>query len=329
VSLADGTSASSVTVVIVTFNAGNTLERCLEAVRAQSLSPARVIIVDNASKDGSIERAKALFPAFEYLQMGTNTGFAAANNHAIRRCDTEFVALLNPDAFPDRNWLEELVSAAQRTPEAASFGSCQFIEGRPGVLDGIADICHVSGLVWREGHGRPSDGREQTGREIFSPCAAAALYRRSAVETAGGFDETFFCYVEDVDLGFRLRLNGWQARYVPTARVRHVGSASSGSAHSDFAVYHGHRNLVWLYVKNMPGYLFWLFLPLHLCMNIVAVIVLAFRGQAAVALRSKRDAIAGLPAAWRKRRAIQAGRKIRSSTLLRMLDRRMLPTSMR
>lgn len=328
-SLTVAAPVAPVTVVIVTFNAGMTLEQCLDALRVQSASPARVIVVDNASTDGSIGRVKPLFPEFEYLELDSNTGFAAANNHAIQRCETEFVALLNPDAFPDPDWLDELLCAAQRSPEAASFGSCQFIAGRPGVLDGIADVCHVSGLVWREGHGRTIDGRDETGREIFSPCAAAALYRRAAIEAAGGFDEAFFCYVEDVDLGFRLRLNGWQARYVPSARVRHVGSASSGGAHSDFAVYHGHRNMVWLYVKNMPGCLFWLFLPLHLCMNVVAVIALALRGQTEVALRSKRDAMTGLSDAWRKRRAIQAERKASTREVLQMLDRRLMPLARR
>ncbi len=99
-------------------------------------------------------------------------------------------------------------------------------------------------------------------REVFSACAAAALYRRDVFEALGGLDEDFFCYMEDVDLGFRLRLAGWGCTYVPTAVVHHVGSATSGRR-SHFTTYHGHRNLVWVFFKNMPGALLWLYLPQH------------------------------------------------------------------
>ena len=144
--------------------------------------------------------------------------------------------------------------------------------------------------------------------EVFAPCAAAALYRRAAFEEIGGFDERFFCYFEDVDLGFRLRLRGYRCLYVPDAIVRHVSSALSGYR-SDFAVYHGERNAVWTFVKNMPGPLFWLYLPQHLALNVAALFYYPWRGQGRVVWRAKRDAILGLPAALRERRAVQQRRR--------------------
>lgn len=317
--------AGSVSVIVVNFNAQDTLPRCLEALRAQSLQAARVIVIDNASTDGSIESARELFPEFEYVCLPENTGFAAANNRAIERCDSEFVALLNPDAFPEPAWLEELVKAARQTPRAASFGSCQLMAGDTDVLDGIEDVCHISGLVWRGGHGRSRNNDDYSAREIFSPCAAAALYRRQAIQSVGAFDEDFFCYVEDVDLGFRLRLSGWQSWYVPAAVVRHVGSATTGGVHSSFSVYHGHRNLVWMFVKNMPGYLFWLFLPLHLAMNLVSVVWFIFRGQAGTILSAKRDAILGLRRAWQKRAVVQNRRILPATALWAMLNKTLIP----
>ena len=158
-------------------------------------------------------------------------------------------------------------------------------------------------------------------KEIFSPCAAAALYRRNALVAVGAFDEDHFCYLEDVDLGFRLRLAGFRAIYVPGAVVHHVGSATSGGQHSDFALYHGHRNLVWTYVKNMPGALFWMCLPLHLFLNLVAVLVFAIRGRGKVLLRAKRDAIKGVPKMWAKRRAVQRSRRVPLSSLWGVLDK--------
>ena len=311
---------ADVSVVIVNWNGGAMLRRCLEHLSVQTLRPAVVWVVDNASSDGSAE-CVAEFPNCRLLAPGANLGFAAGNNLAFRECTTEFVASLNPDAFAESDWLAALLAAAEANPDCASFGSRQLVAERPEYLDGTGDAYHVSGLVWRERHGKLQQPEDLEASEIFSPCAAAALYRRSALEAAGGFDESHFCYLEDVDLGFRLRLAGSRALYVPDAVVCHVGSATSGGQHSDFALYHGHRNLVWTYVKNMPGVLFWLFLPAHILLNLVTILVFAARGRGGVLLRAKRDALKGLPAMWVKRRAIQKRRRVSVGGIWRVLDK--------
>jgi len=139
------------------------------------------------------------------------------------------------------------------------------------------------------------------------------------LQEVGGFDEDFFCYLEDVDLGFRLRLAEHRCLYVPSSVARHVGSGTTGGQHSDFALYHGHRNLVWTYLKNMPGALFWIFLPLHLVMNLVALVVFGWRGQGKVMFRAKRDAVLGLPRMWAKRRQLQLSRQISWHAMLRVM----------
>jgi GT2 family glycosyltransferase len=229
--------------------------------------------------------------------------------------------LLNPDAFPEPRWLEELLAAVHSNPGFDVFGSKLVVAADPGVLDGAGDVYHVSGLVWRMGHGAPVASFAAQMREVFSPCAAAAMYRRSALLEVGGFDEDYFCYVEDVDLGFRLRLAGYRCLYVPSSVAHHVGSGTTGGQHSDFAVYHGHRNLVWTYVKDMPGMLFWAFLPLHLAMNLVALVVFTLRGQGGVMFRAKRDALMGIPRMWRKRRQIQSKRVVSWRAILRVLEK--------
>lgn len=314
-----------VTIVIINWNSAGLLEECLNTLLAQSLAPTRIIIVDNGSTDGSAQCAQNV-PGVTVSFAGGNLGFARANNEAFKVCDTEFVALLNPDAFPDRRWLEGLVVAARSRPDVAAFGSRQMIYGAPDTLDGIGDVYHFSGLIWRDGHGRAYGDSDAVAGEIFSPCAGAALYRRDALREVGGFDEDYFCYVEDVDLGFRLRLAGYKAMYVPDSIVHHVGSASTGGKHSDFAVYHGHRNLVWAFVKNMPGVLFWALLPVHILLNIVTVLHFLMRGQGKVVLRAKWDAVTGIPRAWRKRHRIQAMRRASVMDIWRALDKRIVPS---
>lgn len=296
------------------------LRRCLTFLSAQTRQPEVVWVVDNASSDGSAD-CVAEFTNCRLLAPGANLGFAAGNNLAFRQCTTDFVALLNPDAFAEPDWLDALLAAAEENPNCASFGSRQLIAERPEYLDGIGDAYHVSGLVWRARHGLLQQPKDLQVREIFAPCAAAALYRCSALAVVGEFDEDHFCYLEDVDLGFRLRLAGYRALYVPDAVVHHVGSATSGGQHSDFALYHGHRNLVWTYVKNMPGALFWLSLPLHLLLNLVVLLVFSARGRGGVIFRAKRDALKGLPKMWAKRRLIQQSRRTSLLSLWNVLDK--------
>ncbi|MGH8498631.1 MAG: glycosyltransferase family 2 protein [Methylococcales bacterium] len=313
-------------VIIVNWNAGKLLERCLASVCAQTLPPLEVIVVDNASSDGSAKNIGEQFPSVYIIQASENMGFSAANNLAVRIVSNQstWLVLLNPDAFPEPNWLESLLNAARRNPEYAVFGSRLMDANKPSILDGAGDAYHPSGLVWRSGHGKLFNSRLCEMKEIFSACAAAAMIRKDAFLKAGGFDEDFFCYVEDVDLGFRLRLLGYRCLYVPESVVYHVGSAVTGRR-SDFSVYHGHRNLVWTFVKNMPGVLFWILLPLHLALNLFSVIYFAARGKGRLILRAKWDSIRGMSAMWRKRRRIQSTRVASIREILRLMDKRIIP----
>lgn len=313
----------SVTLIVVNWNSGELLAKCLGTVAQLTVQP-DVLVIDNNSSDGSAEFADGL-KNVTLVRMEENLGFAAANNYAIEKADTEFVALLNPDAFPEPNWLKSLLDAARNHPEFDAFGSRQLKSECPEYLDGVGDIYHISGLMWRDRHGVRLSSGDLESREIFSPCAAGALYRRHVIQEIGGFDEDFFCYVEDVDLGFRLRLSGRRALYVPDAIVHHVGSATSGGHKSHFTIYHGHRNMVWVFMKNMPSPLFWLLLPLHLGVNLMAIAWYSCSGHRRIILKAKWDAIKGVTGAWRKRRGIQQRRIAPISDLWRVLDKRLSP----
>jgi GT2 family glycosyltransferase len=310
-----------VTVIICNWNGGDYVTRCLTALGRQTYRDFRVVVVDNASTDGSPEHIERNFPAVQLVRAGGNLGFARANNIGFERAaGSEWVALLNPDAFAEPAWLEKLVAASLHRPDCASIGSRLLRADDEAILDGIGDVYHLSGLHWREGHGRRQTDRALVAKEIFSPCAAAALYRLSAVREAGGFDEDYFCYSEDVDLGFRLRLLGYRSWYAPDSVAHHVGSVTTGKT-SDFTMYHGCRNAVWTFVKNMPGVLFWACLPAHVVGLLAVSAKLTVRGQGAVAYRGLRDAIAGLPAALRKRRKVQSKRRAAVTQVWRFLDK--------
>ncbi|AKF36271.1 TPA: glycosyltransferase family 2 protein [Yersinia enterocolitica] len=312
---------TSVAVVIVNWNGGELLAKCLQKLSEQIFQPSEIILVDNNSSDGSIDLIpKELLSNLTILRMTENLGFAEGNNRAITLCSTDYIALLNPDAFPEKDWLEKLMVAARENPSIVIFGSKQLCYPDTNIIDGTGDVYHISGLAWRRGHGVKVQQGDHYSKEIFSPCAGAAMYKRSALAEVEGFDSDFFCYVEDVDLGFRLRLIGHKALYVDNAIVQHVGSGTSGGKHSDFSVYYGHRNLVWVYVKNMPISLLILSFPLHILLNLISIIKFGLDGKLSVILRSKRDAIKGLPRMIKKRKSIQKNRKIRPMSLLKILD---------
>ena len=317
---------TKVTVIIVNWNGERFLSRCLSAVMAQTVMPNEIILFDNASSDGSLEIVRR-FPSVRLMAQGENLGFARANNLAIEQVDAEsdWIALLNPDAFPEPDWLDVLIDAAKQNSEFAVFASRQIMHDNRNLLDGDGDLYHMSGLAWRNGRGKLVDKFSKKAIEVFSPCAAAALYQKQALSDVGGFDGNYFCYFEDIDLGFRLRLAGHRCLLVPSAQVYHVGSAMTGGQQSDFSVYHGHRNLVWTYIKDMPGWLFWVCLPAHIVLNVVSIIWFVMRGKGKVIYKAKRDAILGLPGIWRKRQEIQKDRVASISEIWGLLDKRLFP----
>jgi len=314
-----------VAIIIVTWNSSHLIEKVLITITRQNLSPVRVLLIDNGSNDvEALTKVVDKFSDYELIRLNQNIGFAAANNLGIKLCDnTDFVLLLNPDAFLEPDFLNELVDGANRHPNVAAFGGLLLNYSDPSIIDGVGDYLNIAGKPGRIGHGYKVDRAILAEKEIFSPCAAAALYRRDALVAVSGFDEDFFCYIEDVDLSFRLRLVGYRCLLLPKAIAHHIGSATTGGRHSDFAVYHGHRNLVWAFIKNMPGILLWILLPLHLMMNLVAIFWFAFRGQGKVILRSKLDAIKGIPKMWRKRAKIQEKRVVSVNEIWRHLDKKL------
>ena len=308
-----------VSVIIVNWHAEDLVGEVLAALDRQTRAPDRVVVVDNGS-DRPLPLARYTRGPIQVMTMPGNVGFAAANNAAVQReSEADWVALLNPDALPEPGWLEALMSAAQDHANVYSFGSTQVTGNDGGVIDGLGDVYHVSGAAWRDRHGEHYRQLPPACREIFAPCAAAALYRRDAYLDVGGFDEDFFCYFEDVDLGFRLRSRGYGAMHVPGAVVHHLGGGTTGGKHSNFAVYHGQRNLVWAFVKNMPGANLWRYLFQHLLFNLTSLAWHILRGQGLVVLRAKWAALMGLRRILRKRALVRRQSRVPAREVVAMM----------
>lgn len=309
-------------IIVVVWNNLEYLSFCLECLKKQVFQNYELVLIDNGSRDDAtivVER-EYRFANLQTKKLPQNIGFAAANNIGVRMAQGEWIVLLNADAFPEPDWLKKLVEAAEMHPEYAAFSSRQISANATEFLDGAGDAYHGSGMAWRNYIGYPAAQYGQESREVFSPCAAAAMYLRDAFLEVGGFDEDLFSYYEDVDLGFRLRLAGYKAYYVADAVVHHVGSATFG-LQSDFAFYHVHRNLVWVFLANMPSPYHVLFLPQHIFLNIFYLFYYALLGRGHVLFRAKRDALASLPKVLNKRRRIQASMNVTATDVVKAMQK--------
>ena len=300
-----------VAILIVAYRSRETVPAVIDALAAQTVAPARVRLLENGSPADERVDPKDLPDWVEIIESEENTGFARGNNLLAEGVEQDWLLLLNPDAFPQPDWLEQMMAATRRWPEAALFGCTQDAHGAPGVLDGPGDVYHFTGLPYRAGYGRAIDPPPEG--EVFGPCGAAALIRRAVFERLGGFDEDYFCYVEDVDLAARARLTGEICVQVREARVSHMGYGSSGRR-SAFATYHGARNRIWTFFKVTPGWLLWALAPVHLGVTALLWLSAARFGQFTLFAKAMKDAWAGRASLRAKRRAVQARRTIPVST---------------
>ncbi len=284
-----------VAAVVPSWNGARWLPGCLASLRAQERAFDELIVVDNGSTDGSAQR---LGDDVRVVALPTNRGFAAAANAGIAATGADWVALVNTDVELEPDWLARMVAGAS---EDAAAVACKMVSLHdPAILDDTGDFLRRDGVCEQRGRGRRDDGRWDEPGEVFAACAGAALYRRSAVLAVGGFDERLFSYLEDVELGLRLRLAGWRAAYVP-AVARHAGG---GSAHQLARPVHGWvaRNTLLLVARAFP--LRWAGPVLY---RQLAWLVAAARGGGLRAhVRGLAAAAPLLPAMVRERRALRA-----------------------
>jgi GT2 family glycosyltransferase len=316
-----------ISIVIVTWNGRQHLQTCLQSVAAQRGVRTETIVVDNASTDDTPEYVRSRFPWVRLVTLGENRGFAAGSNIGAREARGRLVAFLNNDTAADAGWLRALAAGLDEPNRFALVTSRIVYMHDPDTIDSAGDGVLRWGGAFKRHHGEPASAALAT-QEVFGVCGAACMMPRAVFDELGGFDEDFFASHEDVDLSYRARLRGYRCRYVADAIVRHVGSATLGTV-SSFSVFHGQRNLEWMYFKDTPASLLWQTLPGHIVYDLAAGFHFARMGMLGPYVRAKTAAAAGLLRVLRKRAHVQRGRSVDAAAIAPLLDTRWLATKIR
>ncbi len=321
-----------VSVVIVNWNGRHLLGECLDSLRAQSFRDFEVIVVDNGSRDDSASFIRDRYPDVKLIALPDNRGFAGGNNAGIRATSGKYVALLNNDTKADADWLANLAKEAEAAGPATSMWASKILSYfHPDIIDNVGLLLYPDGLGRGKGRLEMDRGQYDRPTEAFFPSGCAGLYRRSMLDEIGLFDEEFFAYADDVDLGLRGRLAGWSCRYVPAAKVYHKYSSSS-SAYSPIKAFLAERNRIWVLLKYFPFFSITVS-PYYTGKRLLVHLFGAMTGRGAagrfteqysairaagILIKAWCAACAALPAVMRKRRALRPLRRISNRELRRL-----------
>lgn len=267
-----------VSVVIPNFNGIAFLDSVLASLEGQTLNNFEVILVDNGSTDGSCSFVTANYPWVHLIELSENFGFCGAVNAGIRAAKAPYVLLLNNDTEVKEDFVEEMLAAIRRHKNAFSCGARMVQYHDRDKLDDVGNYYCALGWSFARGRGKDIHAYETEDR-IFSACAGAAIYRKKILEKIGYFDEEHFAYLEDMDIGYRARIYGYENWYAPKAIVYHVGSGTSGSRYNQFKTRYSSRNNIYLIYKNMPLLQIILNLPFLVAGFLVKFLFFAVKGM--------------------------------------------------
>jgi len=310
-------SRHKVSIIVVNWNAQRFLKDCLETLSRQTYAEREIILVDNGSTDSSVGFVKENFPDVNVVQLDENKGFTGANIEGLKVAEGGFIALVNNDTRADKNWIENLIEPMVGDQRVGICASKLLMDGTE-KINSAGDGVTTAGVGFNRGLWRDA-GFYNSLEPVFAGCGAAVLYRRAMLEEVGFLDEDFFLYDEDTDLNFRAQLTGWKCMYVPSAIVYHKAQATAGRL-SDLHVYYHTRNLEFVWIKNMPTGLMLRFAHHKLIQEIGSFCYLCLRHMKwRPFFKAKRDALKMLPVMLKKRREIQANKRVSDLYLKEML----------
>ncbi len=301
----------TISVIVPNWNGADHLPVCLDSLRRQTVEDAETLVVDNGSADGSLRLLEREYPEAHVLALGENRGFAGACNAGIRAARSSIVALLNNDTEVDARWLEEVLAAFERHPEAGMVASKMLLYERRDRFHTAGDFYRVDGVPGNRGVWQRDNGQYDEEEYVFGACGGSAAYRITMLEQIGLLDEAFFYSCEDVDLAWRGQLAGWRCVYAPRAVVYHKLSATGGGTTASF--YDG-RNSIYILIKDYPSDLwrrYWRAVLMRQ-LQMAGEAAAAWRGaEARARLRGQMlGMVTGLPRMLPKRRSVQRRRSV-------------------
>lgn len=317
--------------MVVNWNRRELLRACLASLQRQTGVAFEIVVVDNGSADGSAEMAEKEFGT-QVIRNAENRGFCAANNQGIQAARGDFIALLNNDAEAEPGWLEALWTACRSAPDVGMAASKILVWENPLLIDKAGHLIFPDGQNRGRGSGALDQGQFDRTEEVLWPDGCAALYRKEMLDQIGGFDEDFFAYGDDAELGLRARIAGWRCMYTPQAVVRHHRSATMGKD-SMRRLELIERNRLLLAIKLFPASLLWLN-PLYFAWRLAAGLLAVhrragdtvhfpgWRGKwrmARALVRGDLDALRLAPRIWRKRAAIERFRRLEPRAVRRLI----------
>ncbi len=310
---------SRISIIIVNYNGKGLISDCLKALERQSFKDFEVLIVDNSSLDGSLHKVRkflevsSMASLVKLISLNMNTGFAGGNSEGLKHASGDYIALLNNDTEPVKEWIEELVKAMDNDPNVGICASMLITCGTD-TIDSSADGYSTILKGFKRGEGLSIE-KHPIKEYVFGACAGAALYRRKMIEEIGFFDDDFFLLQEDTDLNFRAQLAGWKVLYVPTAVVHHKVRSSIGHM-SDTAVYYSLRNSEFVRIKNVPFGIFVRCLPEFMIGMMMEFIYFAIKHRRfRLYFKAKMDALKMLPAMLKKRTEIMKNKRVSNNYL--------------
>ncbi len=312
----------SIAAVVVNYNGGAAVLECVRSLAAQTRRPDCIVVVDNASRDGSAVRVRTEFPEVQVLERRVNGGWGVGCNQGIELTDSEFVALVNNDAYLDPQCLEQMVAAIEQDPQYGACASKILLWDDPQRIEVAGLVIYPDGSSVGRGRLRPASQYDRL-EEVFCANDCCCLYRRAMIEDIGLYDPDFFIYCDETDIGYRHQLAGWKCVYTPHAIAYHAHSRAAGD-YSDFKAYHVERNRILLCLKYYPLSFLVASVPRSV-QRFVLQVWLSMRGRgalahycrqrslwqgAAVLLRAHWDAVGLAPVMWRRRRSLRALRRL-------------------
>ncbi len=242
---------SRISIIIPNYNGKEYIRECLDSLKKQTFTDFDIIVVDNASPDKSADIVEEEYKDVTLKRLPENFGFSRAVNEGLKLSTSDHVILLNSDTRADEDFVGALYRAVTKDDRIFSASAKMLQMKAPDRIDGAGDLYCAMGWAFARGKGKKSSRYTKPSR-IFASCGGAAIYDRKKLDETGWFDEFHFAYLEDVDVGYRARIMGYQNVYAPDAVVYHVGSAVSGSRYNDFKIRLSARNNMYIIMKNMP-----------------------------------------------------------------------------